>query len=309
VVFLCHRSKDPLILDEILANADALFAEFAEADLVKDTTFTGKMVSKIEPPLLQDTDPEKNRLRELERRDKMRKLPENEEDKYAPEISDGEDGKDPQDEEVRGLSAKLNAAIKTIQIAGQILRNFGGRLDGPAKIRLTDACYSLGLRLMKFLLDTFEKSEADIVESAKTTLMEGPRKTSPEEAQERANMLLYGLLRLSAIGLIRITANSVGLEKLSPVFAAVLRDKNTVSRRIIDLSVRMGHFTEFPADQTLNLYKEVKDSFIALDVLRRLVFDRFYFFTAPYNIKQMICKKLEITLQPVLLDRDQKRDV
>jgi hypothetical protein len=43
-------------------------------------------------------------------------------------------------------------------------------------------------------------------------------------------------------------------------------------------------------------------------VLQQLVFTRFYFFTAPADVKQKICAKLDIKIQPMMLDRDPKRD-
>lgn len=63
---------------------------------------------------------------------------------------------------------------------------------------------------------------------------------------------------------------------------------------MIDLSIRLDHFGKSPVDETLRLNQEVKGSLIALDVLRQLVFNRFYSFTAPNDIKQKICKKRDI---------------
>jgi hypothetical protein len=77
---------------------------------------------------------------------------------------------------------------------------------------------------------------------------------------------------------------------------------------MVDLSIRLDHFGAFPVEQTLSLNHELQGSLIASDVLRQLVFNRFYFFSAPHDVKQRICKKLDIKIQPILLDTDQKRD-
>jgi hypothetical protein len=207
------------------------------------------------------------------------------------------------------LVSEFNAAIKTIQIAGQILRNFGGRLDGPDKLRLTDACYSLGLRLMKLIYSSFEEIESDLIGAAQRTLQERYPDLPPADAQRFANSLVFGLLKFTTIGLIKHVSNSIGLEKLAPVFAEVLKIKPTVARRMIDLSIRLDHFTAIPEDQTLQLYKEVQNSLLISDVLRQLIFSRFYFFTAPHDVKQRICHKLEIKIQPILLNSDPKKNL
>lgn len=308
VMFLCHRSKDALILDEVVATANGLFAAEPETDMLEDVRFAGQLVTTLKTPVLQDGDPEKNRLRELERRDKQRPETDDGDDPYAHRFEN-----DPEDEledaSVRKLVVELNAAFKTIQIAGQILRNFGGRLEGSDKLRLAEACYSLDLRLMKYFHAAFKESEPILVGAARETLLEKNPDMDPAEATQRANAILYGLLKMTTIGMIKHAANSIGLEKLSPVFAAVLADKPTVARRLIDLSIRLDHFASFPVDQTLALNKDAQGSLLTVDVLQQLVFNRFYFFTAPHDIKQQICSKLNISIQPMLLDRDQKRDV
>jgi hypothetical protein len=306
VVFLCHRSKDALILDEVLATANGLFADRAEAELLKDARFTSKLVPALEGPVLEEGDPEKNRLRALEDRDRMRdRNGGDDEDAYAHRFEE----QDEDDSEVRRQMAEVNAAVKTIQIAGQILRNFGGRLDGADKLRLTEACYALGLRLMKYVYAVFEENEHALVAAARHTLQEKDKKLDAVTAREMANALVFAMLKVSTLGLIKHVSNSVGLEKLSPVFAEVLKARPTIERQLIDLSIRLDHFGAFPVDQTLQIKKKVQDSLIVLDVLRQLVFSRFYFFTAPHDVKQRVCKELDIKIQPILFDRDKKKDV
>ncbi len=73
-------------------------------------------------------------------------------------------------------------------------------------------------------------------------------------------------------------------------------------------SIRLDHFGAIPVSQTLQLNRDVQESLLVVDVLRQLVFNRFYFFTAPHDVKQQLCNKLDIKIEPTLLDRDQKRD-
>src|SRR5207237_9927038 len=55
VLFLRHLSRDGLIIQQVLASADSLYKAFAEADLIKDSAFTTKLVPKLEGPVLEDS--------------------------------------------------------------------------------------------------------------------------------------------------------------------------------------------------------------------------------------------------------------
>lgn len=305
VVFLCHLSKDPLILDEILSMANSLFAEHAETDILKDAAFTSAMLPSATKPVLELSDPEANRLRSLEHQDSIAKATEQDDDVYAYRI-EREGQNDPEPE---SLMVNINTALKTIQIAGQILRNFGGRLEGGSKLKLADACYSLILRMMKWIYSGFEANETVLIEAAKVSICERHTKLDQIAAEEYANAMVFGLLKLATLGLIKQVSNSIGLEKLSPVFAEVLKSKTSIGRRLIDLSIRLDHFAAFPIDSTLQLEKEIRHSVIVVDVLRHLVFNRFYYFSAPYKVKQRVCEQLGIKVAPALLDRDPKKNI
>ncbi len=309
LLFLCHKSKDPIILSAVLSTADGLFGGFDEIELLEDLAFAGKLECELATPILEDGDPEKRRLRALEVRDELRRTQDEDEEAYTHKLDVEHDDDAEEDQAAQKLLAEFNSAFKTIQISGQILRNFGGRLDGADKVQLAEASYALGLRVLKFIHTIFHEHESELVESITNAIVERKPAKDKIAAQQTANAFLFSLLKMSTIGLIRHVANSVGFEKLSPVFAKVLEEKPTIARRMVDLSIRLDYFGAFPVDQTLNLYQQVQGSLIAVDVVRQLVFNRFYFFTAPHDVKQRVCDKLKIRIQPILLDSDQKRNI
>src|SRR5690606_8405990 len=82
-----------------------------------------------------------------------------------------EDDKDV-DEENRYVAKELgriNRAFKTIEILGQILKNYSGSMKGDLKSRLARECVSLSLRSMNYflrLIDTnLEGLVADVAEN------------------------------------------------------------------------------------------------------------------------------------------------
>jgi UDP-2,3-diacylglucosamine pyrophosphatase LpxH len=304
IVFLCHLSKDSLILDEVLANAARLFADVEETDILKDAAFTASMLPKPPKQELELTHPEENRLRALEHRDATEDGVERNDATYSYRLESAE----PDEAEVDLATMSINQAVKTIQIAGQILRNFGGRLEGARKLDLADACYALTLRMMKWIYKGFEENEQGLIDAARVSICERHMKIDPTTATEYANMMVFGLLKLATFGLIKQVSTAIGLEKLSPVFTKLLDRKSTVGRRLIDLSIRLDHFSTVPEETVTKLRNDVSGSLIVTDVLRQLVFYRFYYFLAPMPVKQRVCDQMGIKLVPVLLDRDHKRN-
>ena len=55
LIFLTYLSKDPLILDEILASSHRLFDGFSDCDLVKDTHFLSQLIADIPKLVIEGT--------------------------------------------------------------------------------------------------------------------------------------------------------------------------------------------------------------------------------------------------------------
>ena len=148
-----------------------------------------------------------------------------------------------------------------------------------------------------------------LIDAARESICERQEKIDPTVAVQNANAMVFGLLKLATFGLVKLVSTAVGLEKLSPVFDTLLQRKPTVGRRLIDLSIRLDHYASVPESTIAKLQKEVSDSLLVTDVLRQLVFYKFYYFAAPMHTKQRVCEQIGIRIVPVLLDRDPKRNV
>jgi hypothetical protein len=305
VVFLCHLSKDSLILDEVLGNAKRLFADVEETDILEDAKFTANLLPTASKRVMELGNPEENRLRALEHQDASGNGAEREDATYSYKVNNEQ----AEELEADPATVSINQAVKTIQIAGQILRNFGGRLDGNRKLELADACYALTMRMLKWIYKGFEENEKGLIEAAKVSICERHNRIDPITANEQANAMVFGLLKLATYGLIKQVSTAIGLEKLTPVFEKLLERKSTIGRRLIDLAIKLDHYSNVPEATAKELKSDVKDSLIIMDVLRQLIFHRFYYFLAPMPVKQRVCNEMGIKLVPVLLDRDPKRNV
>jgi hypothetical protein len=141
---LTHHSKDPFVLNEILQNAKTIFAECDIVKFDKDIAFVNELVTEIPKLVYENVDVKKYR----EERDKTK-----DEQELQRNSTDANENSDLYDYEKEikklNLPSKLNLAYKTIEIIGQLLKNYYGSLKGEKKFELGEEAYFIGLRSLK----------------------------------------------------------------------------------------------------------------------------------------------------------------
>jgi hypothetical protein len=292
VLFMCHLSRDPLVLDSVMETADQLFKRYAPCDLDADVRFLNKSTSAMPDRQLGDGDPERNRQKLLEHTDEQNRANQEPKD-YAlatPVKHDSICELDTLNDQLQ-----LTAALKTIQIIGQILRNHVGSLRGDTKQSLVTKSYLLGLRAMKCLFDVMEDNAKDLVDSLVVELQRKHGGTPRHKHVESANRSVWGILELGTFSIIKYISGSVGLEKLEQTFREVLDIEGSVPFSLIDLSVKLDHYRSFPERETLTLAGTLCKNVFTFSVLRDLVWNHFYIFHADYQIRQRISEKLRIS--------------
>lgn len=297
MVFLAHLSSDPFVLDTMMTAARRLFEDHPEWDTDAQTEYLNTLVEHTPKLALLERSLEENRVEELAR------------------IDDGrdDDSSDDEAQTERDFAAemepvlKLNSAFKTIQIVGQILRTYSGSLDGQRKVELAEVCYRLGLRLLGFVFGSFGEHGEEFVRG----IVGHVARARPEAAIERitieANAFMFALFERVSFGVIRHVSQSLGHDELAPVFRELERiGDNRTPFRMIDLSIKLDHFKQPPADEAIALYEEEKENLLVATVIRHLVWYHLYLFPTEYRIRQKLCAKLSIEDQSKFIANPQK---
>lgn len=294
LLFLSYLSKSPLILESILQSARRLFSSEAECNIETDTIFLGQIIADIPKFVLDGDNPEARRRHLLARKDQN-------------EFNDPDPPQDPPpfdevdtDEKLADI-LKINVAFKTMQILGQILRNYPGSLIASDKLRLGRETYSLGLRLLKFMLDALEKNKEEIVQLLFTLLQERHPTWSEARLKTRVGDTLFNLTEGIVFLVMKHIADSAGDEILALTFDELLREATNPSYRFIDLSIRLFHFSQFPENEVIDLYKDFEQKPFPTQLLRHNVWYFFYLFTVRTDLVQSMCRRLQITIHPALL--------
>ena len=340
IIFLVYLTKNRATIAAIIAQAKSLFAEYEPCDMTTHVAFASRLSSAPIQLQLPDGSEKERRdeqraaldesYRVREERLREEEEPELDESESDPLLSDVADslskveevepdkGKqieirnDSEDKELDDL-LKFNAALKTLQIMGQILRSFPGTLHGELKIEIARESYLLGLRALHRLLNLFEgnidlfrEQFAEAVVSEE--LLPADTEEQQQELRERANDWLYHLMLAMSYSFLKRISYAVGSEYLKETYKRIVSSGESVSINLIDVSIKLDHFAIFPTSEVLALHERLEKQVFADTILRRMVYDYLYSYTIDYRLRQSICSKLNIKANsPKMLTQGNKK--
>lgn len=311
VMFLSYLSRDPIVKEELLRNAELVYARCPWCTLTDETHFLEAGGGTLPPPALTAKTVEQSRD------DHMMSLDETQDDPAVLEEAEA-NGRIPKE------VLDANKATKTLDALGQIARNLSGSLPAAEKVRIITACCGIGLRAMAFYLESarvghdalvgvFEQSIREAIwRTAEMRKARGdhrpPRELPADILKEKASQLLYAYAAWLCHIIIKRISRSAGCEELELVYDRVLQEHKTPAVELIDLSVRLEHLPRVnPADIVAGYEGHEKLPFVQ-HLYRLAVAERLELFYEEEPVKQQLCTKLGIPyLKARYLSSDRKR--
>jgi hypothetical protein len=286
LAFLTYLAKDSLVIDAIRAKANGIYVDRVPASLEDDSAFFGKLLAEIPKRVYSDR-PSKESRRELNRAldDASRSGKSNE------SASKGVDD-----------ALRLNVAFKTLQILGQVIRNFPGSLLAEQKKDIAEECYLLGLRSMSMILKLMEENAEGLIATITEHIYgkaDKPKELTKKRAEDGVRRFIAWLIDLFAVSVVKRISGSVGSETLRKTFEAVRVKGNTTAFDLIDISIKLDHFARFPEEEIEQFVKTSGDRVLAMQVLRDLVVMHFYRYPREFRVKQRCCNKVGLEYQSI----------
>lgn len=299
LLFLAHLSRHPYIIDQMLSKARQQYSEYSPAELDSDVAFLNDMNKAVTEVAYIEGDPTAARKRQLERIDEA-------EDADASETDDESDLEAPPDAESDPI-VRLDIALKTLRIVGQILKNFTGSLKGEVKARIAKECYQLGLRCLRAIFDFLETNKEEFLQHLVSMMREEHPHESKEELVKRANKTMAGMAHVLSYGMIKKISYAVGSPDLSKTYSRILQEEWSPAVALVDTSTKLDHTIDFPTTATVDLATKFRTNPLALSLLKHLVVSHFDLFPVPTPTKQSVCEQLKIPYSTVkVLDPGRK---
>ncbi len=286
LLFITHQSRSTFVLDTILSSAAALFQSTPPLQLEADVAFLSALYKRVPQLVYVDKSPEEMRA---ERRTRMDETPPLEE-----EGSDQSEAKNEQAKAAEEMVNNVKAGVRTLEVMGQIVKNYAGSMTFEPRLKLVSECYMLGLRLLGSLFDTWQTMGAGFIDSVLGIILDKEEIIeSKAELEKLLKEIIFYFCENAAFGIIRHVSRCVGSPDLREIYQLVLKINTTNSYRMIDLSVRLDSLG-LPVDKIVDLNLHFKNDIFCSMLLRRLVLNHFYLFNVAEPLKQKICDTLEI---------------
>lgn len=298
IMFLTHLSNDPFILKELLISSQEIFKEFNPIEMGKDIEPINNLISEIPKLILKSKNIEDSRNKKLEKEDKLEFL-----EKYESEDSDNSERTIDLDEDINTIDivAKINLAIKTLEILGQIVRKYYARIKSDEKYELASETFLLGLRTLGFFITMISENIEGFIKYLIEFLSSHEKSLSNFELEKMVRRFLFQLSLLGSHGMIKRISSAIGSEDLIKTFNRIENQVDFNSVKLINVSIKLDFYKALPVNDLKKLKYKFENNRLAITVLKQLVIDHLYMFPTDRREKAKICGILDIRIQDQLI--------
>jgi predicted phosphodiesterase len=293
IIFLTYLSKDRDVIMKVLEASRAVFADVPPCDLDSHVEFLNRLQDRAPDILLPDGDTGEHRKEALRHKDAKA------EEERAKSSGRGQSSE--QEERLVSDSFQLNRALKSLQIMGQILRNFSGSLPGDLKAELARESFAIGLRTLNMIYHVFEASLPETLTALAAVLCRKLDKVPEADRERVAKEFLFFITEMLCFSMMKRVSTAVGSERLLPTYEDVQRIYDNRATEFIQMLIRLDHCKVFPEKKIKELKESTHRNLFAQTLLRVMVADHFYLFPRPQRVRQRICDLLGMRQQTKML--------
>lgn len=299
MIFVCHFANNTDIIETILLNAYETLGKYPEFDYF-DKNPNGNEIEEILPLITRETmgsnnDVNANKDQRLQRMDEMG-------------VNDGVVSQtgceiaeiDEEASELEKDMASISAALKTMDVLGQIIQNYPGGIDGELKADIIKEIYSLGMRTIEAVSENMDGLREELAcfvferaqHEKKSITMDGCK----EFAKKLSNMLTLGMVR----GMVSKISLSINSKHLVVVTKETLGSEMSVFAKLVLVDLQFNCFKQ-PSYSLVEKIKKELDaksdttSLIAAGVLQQIIVTYLDYNKCDYKLRQKLCSLFKLS--------------
>jgi hypothetical protein len=266
IIYYLYFSQDTELIEHIVSDAQKIYSNYPVCGLEQEVEFVNKLYIEAPKPIHLAID-------DIRAVRTSRAGGEFEEDEQPdPDCEPNERDRDVSYSEDLDDVVKISLSFKTLQVLGQVLRDFPTVLRAELKTRVADECYKLGLRVLSLICVVSENNLEELRRYVSSLIKEQRKIESSSVLAKTTDEFLLRMVGCCAYGIIKRISYAVGSDQLSRTYQNVIdRDvENKLSMRLVDLSIKLDHFS-FPVDEIVKTAERVKKNYFCFQLLRDLV--------------------------------------
>ena len=287
LLFLAHLCKDPTVIAELLEASRARFPQRSPITLDADIRFLDSLGPTLPDVVYEERDTRANREAVLAKIDQVNPPDDGTIDFASDESESDVDADNP--------VVQIYAAVRHLDILGQILKNFPGSLEGSVKLDIARECYQLGLRSLSAIFDIIESDQAEILRQIAQIVKENNPRFTTLETENRARETLVEMSQVLTYGMILRVSRAVGSRDLFKTFEKLMKESDSAAYKLINCALEIDNRQDFPEGPIRTAVREFEDDPLPLSVLRHLVVSHFQLYPVGYITKKRMCDIMDIS--------------
>lgn len=291
LLFLAHLSRDAIIVDSIVKSALSTFAQAVPATLDEDARFAREIGLEFTKVSILEPDAATSRMRHIEQTDEG-------DDEILPREGEIVDW----DENVNSEILEVRQSLHSVDILGQILKNFPGSIPAERKLDIARVAYGTAMRLLGAMLHNLRENRDEVVRSFVLEFKSRYPNWTDDRASQEANRTLAALATLATWGVIRRLAISIGSVELVKTYDKMVGSEDTNAMQMLRVALDLEQQRIFPERTIRELLKRIAKNPLPLWVLRDLVLDHFHLFPVERAVRQRACAMLGIEWAQVQIE-------
>lgn len=284
LMFIIHHTKDRYILNEIINKTKSIFSDLAYVNLDDDLGFVKEVQMKLAPLTVEQINIFKSREKRFERMDSENEIAISKTEKNEVQP------KDISIEEEIQLSAidNLNLSFKSMEILGQVLKNYWGKLEKELKIEIGQELYKVGLRGLSETYGILRNSSDELLERIVSEIEED-NIVNKADVINKINTMVYGFVVLFTNSFIIKIVSCVGDNKLSKTYDNIYENMKCSSVELINLCIKLDCYSgKFPKEEVEIFISKCKVNDIKYLILRSFVQKYLYMYCDDRTERQII---------------------
>lgn len=301
LMFLTHHSRDESILDKVVTQTQSFFRELEPAKLDVDTNFINSIIEKM--PEFPVSFQNQNRLdyrRTVEsRKDDIEDGHTKDFDSLLNDDDDDSSLVKPKEEDASNdFLRDMNLTFKSLEILGQLSRNYYGSLKIHQKQKLLEEAIKAPLRSLEYffsLIDDSSEHAIDMIEKKLKEKFQGKSDAiTNNQIKDVARRLLFEMIVSLSFFFITKISSSIGSVNLQQVIDNVCDGMDSNAGKLIKLSTMLELGNSIPVEQIRRFITDMDKNHLSERLMKSIIMNYLYMFERTERDSQQICSIADI---------------
>lgn len=309
LMFLTHHSKDNRILDGIVGHSKTILSDCNTSRLDEDVLFINNIIDELnlEDFVFVDSNVQENRIKAAKEQEEYEDIQINQEDEFDESVP--EEDRNKEKSSLNNLLHDFNLTFKSVDLIGQLTRNYHESLKTEPKINLITEAVEAPLRALEAILKIMREDHETLIDMLKVKIQEEfevPDK-SKDDIDLIARQLIFNMVRFVSYSIIKKISSAIGSRDLIPLIEKAYSSKEKSNAiRLIELSVQLDLGSLGSIDKIKKMSRDFKINTVSGNILRDLIADYLYMFEDSERNRKAVCAALKINYIPMQSHQQQK---